>query len=163
MEHPNYKADIGTFIRACTNGTNDNGRVLIVGETPAVLVSLPGLGIAQLPMVILGKVVDKVFFDHGINLPMLERLYDAIAAPKAVYRSDTTLASAVVVTFETRPVDKPVVVAIHLGKVIGRTAYNVIASVYAKDNMDIEDQWQKRGLLLWEKEVEPEGEENAQK
>lgn len=160
MEDPQYKNTIGTFIRACTTGSADHGQIVVVGHTPEVLLTLPGFGISQLPLVIQGKIIDKVFFDHGITKVILERLYDAIAQPKAVFRSDTTAGGAVIVTFETRPVDLPVIVALHPGKVIGRRAFNVIASVYAKNNANIEQVWRQRGLLLWEKaEEEAEAED----
>jgi len=55
--------------------------------------------ISQLPLVITGKVIDKVYFDHGITRPMLGRLYSTIAQLKAIYRSDTA-GGAVIVTFE---------------------------------------------------------------
>lgn len=130
-------------------GNTEHGRLVVVGETPPVLLALPGLAISQLPLVITGKVIDKVHFDHGITRPMLERLYDTIAQPKAVYRSDTA-GGAVIVTFEVRPVELPVIVALHPGKLLGRKVCNVIASIYAKEFVRIEEVWKRRGLLLWE-------------
>lgn len=61
-----------------------------------------------------------------------------------------TADGAVIVTFEIRPVALPVIVALHPGKLLGRKACNVIASIYAKDFVGIEEAWKKRGLLLWE-------------
>lgn len=149
MEDPNYRDQLGTVMQANMTGATEHGRLVIVGETPPVLLALPGFTISQLPLVITGKVIDKVHFDHGITRPVLERLYDTIAQPKAVYRSDTA-GGAVIVTFEVRPVDLPVVVALHPGKLIGRQVCNVIASIYAKNFAGIEDAWKERGLLLWE-------------
>lgn len=56
-------------------------------------------------------------------------------------------------TFEVRPVNLPVVIALHPGKLIGRRACNVIASIYAKDFAGIEGAWRTRGLLLWAAET----------
>jgi hypothetical protein len=149
MEDPNYRDQLGTVMQANMAGDTAHGRILIVGITPPVLLALPEFTISQLPLVITGKVIDKVHFDHGITRPMLERLYSTIAQPKAIYRSDTA-GGAVIVTFAVRPVDLPVVVALHPGKLIGRRVCNVIASIYAKNFAGIEDAWKERGRLLWE-------------
>jgi hypothetical protein len=149
MEDPNYRELLGVVMRANLAGHAEHMRLVTVGKTPPVLLTLPGLAIPQLPLVVTGKVIDKVHFDHGITQPMLERLYDTIASPKAIYRSETA-GGAVIVTFEIRPVDLPVVVALHPGRLIGRRAYNVIASIYAKNFAGIECAWKQRGLLLWE-------------
>ena len=149
MEDPNYRDLLGAVMRANMAGNAEHGRIVVVGETPPVLLALPGLAISQLPLVITGKVIDKVHFDHGITRPMLERVYDTIARPKAIYRSETA-GGAVIVTFEVRPVELPVIVALHPGKLLGRKPCNVIASIYAKEFVGIEDVWKKRGLLLWE-------------
>ncbi|WP_143749294.1 MuF-C-terminal domain-containing protein [Caballeronia arvi] len=149
MEDPNYRELLGLVMQANMAGIAEHSRIIVVGKTPPVLLALPGLAISQLPLVITGKVIDKVHFDHGITRPVLERLYDTIARPKAIYRSETA-GGAVVVTFEVRPVSLPVIVALHPGKQLGRKACNVIASIYAKDFAGIEEVWKKRGLLLWE-------------
>src|SRR5579863_6139263 len=99
MEDPNYRKMLGMIMEANMIGNAEHGRVVVVGQTPPVLLALPGMAISQLPIVITGKVIDKVHFDHGITRPMLERLYDTIAQPKAVYRSETA-GGAVIVTFE---------------------------------------------------------------
>jgi hypothetical protein len=149
MEDPKYRDVLGLVMQANMQGDAEHGRLVVVGRTPPVLLDLPNLAVRQLPLVITGKAIDKVHFDHGITRPMLERLYHSIAQPKAIYRSDTS-DGAVIVTFEVRPVDLPVVVALHPGKQIGRKVFNVIASVYAKDFAEIENVWKRRGLLLWE-------------
>lgn len=149
MEDPNYRKMLGMIMEANMIGNAEHGRVVVVGQTPPVLLALPGMAISQLPIVITGKVIDKVHFDHGITRPMLERLYDTIAQPKAVYRSETA-GGAVIVTFEVRPVELPVIVALHPRKLLGRRACNLIASIYAKDFVGIEEVWKGRGLLLWE-------------
>jgi hypothetical protein len=149
MEDPNYRDALRFVMQANMAGSAEHSRLLIVGETPPVLLNLPGMAIKRLPLVVTGKVIDKVHFDHGITRPMLERIYETIKSPKAIYRSETA-GGAVIVTFEIRPVDLPVVVALHPGKLIGRRACNVIASIYAKNFAGIEDAWRARGLLLWE-------------
>lgn len=149
MEDPTYRDILSVVMQANMTGNAEHSRLVVVGQTPALLLALPGIAISQLPLVMTGKVIDKVHFDHGITRPMLERLYDSIASPKAIYRSETA-GGAVIVTFESRPIDLPVVVALHPGRLMGRRPCNVIASVYAKNFTGIEDAWKKRGLLLWE-------------
>lgn len=88
MEDPKYRDMLGIVMRANMVGNTEHSRLVVVGETPPVLLALPGLPIVQLPLVMTGKVIDKVHFDHGITRPMLERLYHTVANPKAIYRSE---------------------------------------------------------------------------
>jgi len=147
VEHANYRTALRLCIEAIQRGDKHHELLLEVGQTPDALVTLPGLSISKLPLVIAAKTVDKVFFDHGITKPVLERLHTLVATPKAVYHSDTQPGSIVVVTLHAKQNAEPVIAAIRPGQVIGRQAFNVIVSVYSK-RPDIEAKWTAKGLLI---------------
>ena len=165
MEDANYKTLLGMVLKDITNPANNNPvlhhqRILTLGPTPQVLIDV---GMPQLPIVILGRVVDKAVFDHGMTKGLLERLYTLIATPKAVYQAHQGQPGSVVVTYEVKNT-APIIVAIHPNKQMGgrgdRTAfYNNIASVYDKQSSrpgeTIEVRWKKEGLLLWEAPPQP--------
>lgn len=149
MENPNYKVALGLMLQSMAVAYEDNKHtnhqiVLTLGPTPPVLITL---GLPQLPLVMTGKVVDKSFFDHGVTKGILEKAYQIIVAPKAVYKSQT-YNGHIVMSYETKGAD-PLIIAIHPNKQLGRgTVFNVVASIYFKEN-DPETRWGKDGLLLW--------------
>lgn len=147
----NFQAAIQLILTAATTGTPQKETILTVGNTPPYLVINGGLPV--LDLVITASTIDKVFFDHGMTKGLLERLDTVLMTPKALYRSETVSGGAVVVTFELKG-GNPIVVAIHPNKLMGRSRYNVIASLYAKDAA-IESRWQAKGLLVWAPPVAP--------
>lgn len=160
VEDTNYRTLLGVLLKDMTGQADGNTvvhhqRILTLGPTPQILVDH---GMPQLPIVITGKVVDKVFFDHGITKGMLERLYTLIDTPKAIYKAHQGQPGSVVVTFENKG-GAPIVVAVHPNKRMGGRSdnpnfFNNIASIYDKQSNTpgetIEVRWKREGLLLWE-------------
>jgi hypothetical protein len=148
LEHDNYRVAVRLILQASQNGTPHHEHVIVLGQTPKILVDI---GFAPLLLAIKAKTIDKAHFDHGMTAGMLERLYELIDKPKAIYRSATLGDGHVVVTFQTKGVDLlPVVVAIHSNKAIGRApVVNEVASLYAKNNPNIEALWSSQGLRVW--------------
>lgn len=149
MEAANYRTLLTLALDTLRKGGQLPHDLLFeLGETPPSLLSLPGVAIGQIPLVLRSATLSKIFFDHGITKPMLERLYSSIANTSGVYKSTTQPGSIVVVTLETKSApNDTVIVAIRPGVVIGRSAYNVIASVYAKPSALVST-WQQQGLRL---------------
>jgi hypothetical protein len=153
MEHANFRTALSLLLRSMQAGQPTHEFSLEVGLTPPVLTAL---GLPELPMIISAKAIDKIFFQHGIHESRLQRLYDLIAAPKSIYRSDsphidrTKVNPVVVVTVEVKDAD-PILIAIHPEQEIGRLKekVNVIKSVYDKPAAML-DKWRDKGLLLWE-------------
>lgn len=147
MPNQKYQADLDSTIKAITAGNVKKELVLHIGSTPANLLNLPGLGIVQLPLVIQATIVDKVFFMHGITQKVLAEIHGLISLPQAIYHSDTQAGSVVVVTLKQKSNAEPIIVAIHPGRLLGRSAYNVVTSVYTKPPSVIA-KWDAKGLLL---------------
>ncbi len=156
MENPAFKTALGLLIKSMMHDGNTKQQtnhqvILPIGQTPQVLLDL---GMPDLQMSILGKVVDKVFFEHGIPKGTIERLYSLLEAPKAVFKGHQDNPGSAVLTFEVKNM-APIIIAIHPNKQMGGrvgTAYNNIASMYAKATRageSIEDRWTREGLLLW--------------
>ncbi len=153
MENPAFKTALGLLIKSMTHDgvTNQKANhqvVLPIGLTPKVLLDI---GMPELQLAIVGKVVDKVFFDHGIAKGTLERIYSLLESPKAIYKGHHDNPGSAVVTFEVKN-SAPIIIAIHPDKQMGRIRYNNIASMYAKNSgggVQIEERWTKEGLLLW--------------
>jgi Phage MuF-C-terminal domain len=156
MENMAFKTALGLLIKSMmhdddTKQHTNHQLILPIGPTPQVLLDL---GMPDLQLVILGKVVDKALFDHGIPKGTIERLYSLLEAPKAIFKGHQDNPGSAVVTFEVKNMD-PIIIAIHPNKQIGGrvgTAYNNVASMYAKETRageSIEERWTREGLLLW--------------
>lgn len=156
MEYPTFKPALGLLIKSMTNDgaskQHTNHQVILpIGPTPKVLLDL---GMPELQLVISGKVVDKVLFDHGIPKGTLERLYSLLEAPKAIFKGHQGNPGSAVLTFEVKGM-APIIIAVHPNKQMGGrdgTRYNNIASMYPKESRpgeSIEDRWTREGLLLW--------------
>lgn len=155
MENPAFKTALALLIKSMQEGTDkphvNHQRILPIGPTPKVLLDL---GMPDVQLVISGKVVDKVLFDHGIPKGTIERLYSLLDAPKAIYKGHLDNPGSAVVTYEFKNM-APIIIAIHPNKQMGGrsgTVYNNVASMYAKETRageSIEDRWTREGLLLW--------------
>lgn len=156
MENQNYKTALSVFVQSIKAGTKFHEYALEVGMTPPVLVNL---GLPALPLMISVKEIDKCHFDHGVTLATLNRLYDLVANPNAVFASDsphldhTKVTAAVVITIETKN-GNPILVAVHADQMLGRTKVNLVKSVYDKPGGVVQG-WRTKGLLLWEKPAAP--------
>ncbi len=153
MENPTFKVALQLLIKSMTHDGEAKQRtnhqvILPIGPTPQVLLDL---GMPQLQLAILGKVVDKVLFEHGIPKGTIERLYSLLESPKAIFKGHLDNPGSAVVTFEVKNM-APIIVAIHPNKQIGRSMYNNVASMYAKESKpgeSFEERWTRQGLLLW--------------
>lgn len=141
----NYQALVQVVLTAAQSGQPQKEVVLQLGPTPDYLIA--HCGFPQLPLIIRGKTIDKVFFDHGVTKGILERLDTILQAPKALYKSETVVDGAIVVTFEMKS-QEPLLVALHPNKLQGRDYVNVVASIYAKP-VNKQQHWNNKGLLLW--------------
>lgn len=156
MEDNNYKTALNVFIQSIRAGTKYHEYSLDLGMTPTVL---QGVGVPALPITISVKVIDKCYFEHGVTEATLGRLYDLIANPNAVYKSDsphldhTKVEAVVLVTIESKE-GNPLLVAVHANKMIGRRQVNQIRSVYDKKE-GVVKKWRDNGLLLWDKPAVP--------
>ena len=147
MTDKNFQTSVQLILAASGTSTPHHEAILRLGRTPQYLVDH---GFPDLHLVVSGKTIDKAHFDHGITRNILQRLGDIINTPKALYRSATRQASAVVITYETKN-GCPILVPLHADKQVGRSLRaNTVASVYHK-GPDIEARWQLQGLLLWNK------------
>lgn len=156
MEDKNYKTALNVVIQSIKAGNKFHEHYLDVGMTPPVL---QNVGVPALPLTISVKHVDKCYFEHGISERTLGRLYDLIANPTSVFKSDSphldpAKAEAIVlVTIELKN-GNPLLVAIHMNKKIGRREVNLVKSVYDKPNEMIV-KWRGKGLVLWDKPATP--------
>lgn len=146
----NYRALVAALIASEVAGKPQHELILELGATPEILVKH---GFRLLPLVLKGKTVSKMHFDHGMVRSLIERLPELIACPKAIYRSTTS--GAVVVTFEVKGVaGHPIIIAVHADKQVGRDrVVNEVASMYAKEGPNPETRWKAQGLLIWENQI----------
>lgn len=146
---------MGVLLQAEAVGRPRHELLLELGETPASIIAAGGEIYSGLDLVLKGKTVGKMHFDHGIPRGVIERLPQILNAPKAIYRSANQTVqgggSVVVMTFETHR-GYPLIVPVHARKQIGRGRFcNVVASMYAKEGPNPEARWKAEGLLLWER------------
>lgn len=145
----NFCTALGLIITASIEGKPRHETVLRVGHTPELLVTH---GLPDLPLMLTGKTIDKIFFDHGITKGMIERLHVLTSNPKAIYKAAPPHHDgSVVVTLEMRK-QYPVIISIRASKQFGRGIFaNEITSMYAKENGSFEQRWIAEGLLIWTK------------
>jgi len=153
MEDPNYRGYLGLVIKALIVSGNDQtatAQRLILGPTPQVLIDI---GMPAVDLVITGGVIGKCMFEHGVVKSRMERLYEIISKPKAIYSAENPKQpNTVVLTYETKN-GAPIIVPIEPNHQVARSGcVNRIASVYEKtvgvNGPPIEVRW--KGLLLWE-------------
>lgn len=156
MEDKNYKTALKVLIQSIKDGKKYHEYSLDLGMTPPVL---QNLGVPALPLTMSVKNIDKCHFEHGVTEGTLGRLYDLIANPIAVFKSDsphldhTKVDAVVLVTIETKD-GKPLLAAVHINQTIGRRLVNLVKSVYDKDEAVVQ-KWRGKGLLLWDKPTTP--------
>lgn len=148
----NYSRLVDILIKDEMKGNPRHENVLILGETPQILVEHAGF--PNLELAIKAKTISKACFDHGIKKSLLQRLPEIVDSPKSIFRSANAERqdSVVVVTFEIQN-SYPVVIPIAMNKKTGRNSYyNLVSSVYGKEGADPHEKWKREGLLLWEDE-----------
>ena len=145
----NYRTLVDLLIKDEMNGTPRHEQPLILGKTPEYLVQH-----AQFPdlaLVILGKVIGKAHFDHGVPASLLKRLPDILDNPKCVFRpADPKHGDSVVVLTLELKSGNPIIVPIRRNANIGRHQVNLVVSAYAKEGPDPETKWKADNLLIWE-------------
>lgn len=152
MEDNNYKTALKLLLQAIRDGKKNHELHLTLGLTPPTLLQL---GLPVLPLTISAKAIDKCHFDHGVTENTLARLYDLVANPTTVYKSDSphlegkAIDAVVVVTVEDKA-GNPLLVAVHVNMLVGRTNVNQIKSVYDKP-AEMLAKWRDKGLVLWDR------------
>ncbi|SMD13864.1 hypothetical protein [Pseudomonas sp. URIL14HWK12:I5] len=145
----NFKTLVGVVIQAEVDEKPRHELILELGPTPAQILQSVGQNFQGLDLIIKGKTIGKMHFDHGVSKGVIERLPDILQSPKAIYQSATGPDGIVVMTFEIQR-GYPLIIPIHANKRVGRDrSCNVIASMYAKEGPDPQEKWEKAGLLLW--------------
>lgn len=110
---------------------NIRSRITVLDETPIVYQSL---GFDKKPLSISYGVISKINKDkHVISTDVVEDLPELVSDPVAVFKSKTDPENSVVAVLDAKDTDERTVVSI-IRKTDG--SYNVIPSVYGKDNFE---------------------------
>lgn len=110
---------------------NIRSRITVLDETPVVYQSL---GFDKKPLSISYGVISKINKDkHVIPTDIVEDLPELVSDPVAVFKSKTDPENSVVAVLDAKDTDERTVVSI-IRKTDG--SYNVIPSVYGKDNFE---------------------------
>lgn len=139
------------FAKAVDDVVNGNtsSQIIDVGTTPNVLKML---GLPDTNVTISGAVLKKVMFGkHNVTPDTLKQLPKQINNPVAVMKSSTQKNGYVVLTELTENVDgvdKPVVAALHLKQTSQGLELINIASVYGRNNSQIQ-RGLENDLLYW--------------
>jgi hypothetical protein len=156
MEDNNYKTALKLLLQAIRDGKKNHELHLTLGATPPALLRL---GVPALSLTISAKAIDKCHFDHGVTEGTLARLYDLVANPTTVFKSDSPhlvgkgVDALVVVTVEDKA-GNPLLVALHMNVLVGRAHVNQIKSVYDKP-VEMLAKWRDKGLVLWDRPEAP--------
>ena len=127
----------------------ENYATVTVGDTPSPLVAL---GAKQVPLVVSGKILNKVMdgkHEGSLTLESLLQVHRDIYSPLAILRSDTHPNDSVVILTEVvNSKGSPVVVPVHIAIGAGRNIVNSIKSIYGKDGESwVQEQIDKGNLL----------------
>lgn len=110
---------------------NKQSRITVVNETPMVY---QALGFDKKPLSISYGVISKINKDkHNIPVAIVEDLPELVSDPVAVFKSKTDPENSVVAVLDAKDTGERTVVSI-IRKTDG--SYNVIPSVYGKDNFE---------------------------
>lgn len=133
-------------VRELVTGKGDPRETLTVSNTPPVLQML---GVKPHRLVLGGSTISKMLYDHGLPMPMVQRLPAMIADPVLVFESDTVPGDFVVVTTEKFQ-GMPVVVTIRPEGDINREVVNVVTSAYPRAKAgEAFGRWVKGDLLAY--------------
>ena len=82
MQNTNYETVINLIAQIINDGKSVNEHPVEIGITPTIIVNTTHFN--QLPLMIYGKAINKVIYDHGVTLPILHRLYKILENPRAI-------------------------------------------------------------------------------
>ena len=147
------ESDNSDFAKAVDDVANGkfSSQIIEVGTTPSVLKML---GLPDANVVISGAVLKKVMLGkHNVTAETLKQLPKQINDPVAVMKSSTQQNGYVVLTElmeNVNGINKPVVAALHLKQTSQGIELINIASVYGRNNSQIQ-RGLENGLLYWNK------------
>jgi Phage MuF-C-terminal domain len=148
VQNTNYETIINLIAQIISDGKTVNEYPVEIGITPTIIVDNTNFN--QLPLMMYGKAINKVIFDHGITTTVLHRIYKILENPQGIYHSDSTIqlkGSIVVVTKETIRGDQLIVV-IQPDINVGHKTINRIVSIYGKPTGVIQG-WEAKGLRIF--------------
>jgi hypothetical protein len=113
--------------------------------------TLKQLNIADNVLVTSVKMLVKAMEKHDLTPSMVASLPALIQKPVACYTSDTERNSVVVVTVESPDGKNPILVPFRVDVPDAANKPNMhwMVSAYCKDDPEIFDRWEKKGLLIW--------------
>ena len=110
---------------------NKQSRITVLNETPAVY---QALGFDKKPLSVSYGVISKINKDkHNVPVSVVEDLPELVSDPVAIFKSKTDPDNSVVAVLDAKDTGERTVVSI-VRKTDG--SYNVIPSVYGKDNFE---------------------------
>ncbi len=147
----NYTTLVDLLIKDEMSGkTPRHETVLYLGDTPDYLVQHAGFSKHEILMT--GKTLSKICFDHGIKTTHIKKIPEMIMSPQGLFlpANPQHRDSVVVLTFEFH-INSPLIISIQKDKTLGRSRIgNVITSAYGKEGNDPIKKWKDANLLLWE-------------
>lgn len=142
-----YQRLVELVVKAEIEGKPRHELVLDICDTPRALLRV---GFTSLKLIIKGKTIGKIFFEHALSRHQIERIPVMLENPQAIYASATHRDSVVVLTYEVN-VSAPIVIPVARDRQVGRgTLVNEVVSMYGKTGPDPRPRWRAQGLLLWE-------------
>lgn len=146
MSDPNISTLLDLLIKAEVDGQPRHELIIDFGSTPEILMQF---GFTQRRLILKGKAVGKIFFDHAIVQRLIEKIPDMVASPKAIYKSASRPDETVVVmTYELQR-GHPIVIVVAKDQPYGRDTVNEVVTMYGKEEPDVEANWTRRDLRLW--------------
>lgn len=146
----NYTTLVDLIIKDELRGIPRHEAIISLGKTPTCLIEKANFNNHELIMK--GKTLTKICFDHGIRTSQIKQLPKMIASPKGIYTpaDPKHKNSVVVLTFEFHRGD-PFIISIRKNQSIGRNqVYNELTSAYGKEGGNPEARWKRQNLLIWE-------------
>jgi hypothetical protein len=137
--------NFAAYVEAFRQGRAKSDQPLGICHTPPVLMAL---GAPDGPVTICAGMLWKAMHEHRVSADLLKHLPAELYDPIMVFDSATQPNSLVVMT-ALRPGEQTVVVAIHLGKRLGRREANEIASVHPRASDAHFTNWIRQGLLRY--------------
>jgi len=149
VSHTNYETIITLVAQITKDGKAVNEVPVEISDTPQMLID--SANFMQLPLMIYGKAINKVIFEHGLTPNILKRLCKIVENPAALYHPDRTNTvvlpgTVVILTNEILNGDR-LIVAVQPSINVGHKIVNRVASIYGKPQGVI-DGWGQKGLKI---------------